>query len=1198
MPAAGVMRWTRIARCWMAVLLAPVWAASCVSPATAAEHWAALADTSFQQLSVQDGLPNIVTFGVAQDSDGFLWFGTGGGLGRWDGYRFLVFRPDARVTDSLPDNFIQVLHTDPEGRLWIGTISGGLARFDSAHENFVRYGIEGRKSGRFEIRAICDDGAGGLWVGGGSGLYRLAAGATTLRHLENPVPGVAGDRVISLLRDRDGVVWFGTARGLYREAGHTEQFAAVRLGDKPHAVPVLRQDASGTIWAGTNGAGVFRISGDASTIRQVTQADPGSLPPVQSLDVEAMAEVRPGEMWLGTNGDGIVAVDEATLANRRMRHDATRPSSLAEDTVWDLFKDRGGIVLASTSHGVSWTRPDATGIQTIFSAPQRPDAISDPDVTQVLVAPDHKIWLGLVHDGLNIIDPDTAHVTRLPPRTDLPTSIVDALADGPQPAGGPGIFIGTWRGLFHADWSGGNMVRVPMPAPLPERAITALASDRHTLWIGHNGGLDRLALDAAPGRSATVEHALAGARLSDPRVRAILPTATGKLWIGTFDGVDLFDPATGQVTQEHADPADLNAMPNGLVTSLLLDRKGRLWVSTTGGIYRLKGDGADGRLQFTRLGTEDGLPNASVDRLLQATDGQIWASTDDGLARIDPDSMRITAFQEAEGVAIPSYWAGSGAVTQTGTLLFGGAGGLTIVQPDRLIQSPAGTHLVISDLRVGGRRLPVAPYNHPGSVSSVAVAPRAHSLSVEFSALDYANAARIHYAYKLDGFDSDWIVTEPSRRLATYNNLPPGRFVLRIRASPVAGGSAAATLLLPIIVEPAWYQTNWCRCAAALLTIAAIFLVIRLQTIRLRARQRELENQIANRTAQLRETNRELAHAASVLSDLGVIGQQITANLDTDTVFVIVHEHIARLLDAPHCAIYLLQKPARTPVLRFAHWNGLDLDAAGAELAVHETQVLSAIAERREIAVSASEGPSLLCGPLVVVDRVVGVMLIRSPRPGAYPDQARLIFRTLSAYAAIALGNAETLVALADMRVQLEHLAYTDLLTNLPNRRAYTERFERIAAGGADAHVQCALLLIDIDRFKHINDSFGHDAGDALLAETARLLCGAVRARDIVARLGGDEFAILLCEVTGLDDVENACDRIGAQFAAGIRFGDMVIDATVSIGVALFPADGDTQELLYKAADMALYEAKRAGRNTWRRFTPADRNVPRRVQAE
>ncbi len=82
------------------------------------------------------------------------------------------------------------------------------------------------------------------------------------------------------------------------------------------------------------------------------------------------------------------------------------------------------------------------------------------------------------------------------------------------------------------------------------------------------------------------------------------------------------------------------------------------------------------------------------------------------------------------------------------------------------------------------------------------------------------------------------------------------------------------------------------------------------------------------------------------------------------------------------------------------------------------------------------------------------------------------------------------------------------------------------------------------------------------------------------------------------EDVENTCDRIAAQFLAGIRFQEAIIDASVSIGVALFPTDGATEELLYKAADMALYEAKRAGRNTWRRFVPADRMVLRRVRAE
>jgi diguanylate cyclase (GGDEF)-like protein len=127
-----------------------------------------------------------------------------------------------------------------------------------------------------------------------------------------------------------------------------------------------------------------------------------------------------------------------------------------------------------------------------------------------------------------------------------------------------------------------------------------------------------------------------------------------------------------------------------------------------------------------------------------------------------------------------------------------------------------------------------------------------------------------------------------------------------------------------------------------------------------------------------------------------------------------------------------------------------------------------------------------------------------------------------------------------------------------------------------------ALLLIDLDHFKQVNDTLGHDAGDALLVETARRLRTIARKADVVARLGGDEFAILLADAAIPSAVDIACHRILDAFESPIRHAGHDMRTSPSIGVALFPRDGTTQDELYKSADLALYEAKRSGRATWR----------------
>jgi diguanylate cyclase (GGDEF)-like protein len=167
---------------------------------------------------------------------------------------------------------------------------------------------------------------------------------------------------------------------------------------------------------------------------------------------------------------------------------------------------------------------------------------------------------------------------------------------------------------------------------------------------------------------------------------------------------------------------------------------------------------------------------------------------------------------------------------------------------------------------------------------------------------------------------------------------------------------------------------------------------------------------------------------------------------------------------------------------------------------------------------------------------------------------------------------------------QLEEIAYYDMLTSLPNRRMFTQQFRSRLALSRRHGDPFAVLLIDLDSFKETNDSYGHDAGDAVLIESAKLLRAAVRETDCVARMGGDEFAILLISPTDPVGISMVCQRIVGSFDAGIPFNGATLKAGCCVGVAVFPNDGDSQDRLYKSADMALYEAKRMGGRTWSRY--------------
>ncbi len=182
---------------------------------------------------------------------------------------------------------------------------------------------------------------------------------------------------------------------------------------------------------------------------------------------------------------------------------------------------------------------------------------------------------------------------------------------------------------------------------------------------------------------------------------------------------------------------------------------------------------------------------------------------------------------------------------------------------------------------------------------------------------------------------------------------------------------------------------------------------------------------------------------------------------------------------------------------------------------------------------------------------------------------------------------------------QAQHLAFHDPLTGLPNRARFSDRFDHVLASVRETGSPVALLYLDVDRFKNINDTLGHPAGDDLIRELSRRLVGLVRSVDDVSRLGGDEFAIIETDISSPHDVEALCDRILHAVAQPFEILGTAAFVGVSIGVAIAPDAGVDRAELIRKADIALYSAKFAGRNQFRIFhDEMDHTLQRRREIE
>ena len=818
--------------------------------AKASERWAGLADPTFKAVTGRGLSRDATITAIVEDDEGFLWLGTQSGLARWDGYRFKTYTAQFGVAGSLPGNYVRTLHVDGLGRLWVGTSGAGLARFDRERDVFIPYPIDPNGRTSVNIKAIDDDGSGGLWIATDDGLDHLAdpdSGRFVRPGPDSALPDtLANHRVNIVLHDRSGTLWVGGKGGAVRQRKGEAAFTPIRLDptrlEQPE-VSFLFEDGGGRLWIGTSTEGAYVLSPDSDQAIPVAEHDPLNSSLRKDL-VQSIAEPRPGEIWLGTF-EGIVVIDTATGESRRIRHDPSQASSLPDDIVRGFYTDRSGLLWVGTMTGLSRCNSVQRAVLSLFGARTRAK-LHDNHVQVVLTTEDGSAWLGL-NPGLQIID---ATATRSLDPAASPGNIASALADANVFALAPGpnghVYVGTMRGLYEVD-AGGKVVRaVRLTEGEKQPRIFALLGEKDRLWIGDNDGVLRQ-LDFTTGKIEKILSPDDAQRLTDPRIRVIRRGPDERLWIGTGHGLNLFDPAKHTVEQVLDDPADPGALADGAVLSVLTDRRGRVWLGTFGGgIHRLEGRDEAGRLRFRRLGVKEGLPNENIDMLLEAPDGRIWASTDDGLAVIDPETLAVHALHDADDVIISNYWVTAGSVTRAGELLFGGAGGLTIVRPDRLTDWAYRPPVVVIEARIDGKAVAVGP----GATVPLTVLPEAKSLAVEFSALDYSAPERNRYSYRLEGFDQSWIETDADHRVAAYTNLPPRDYVLHIRGSNRDGVWSESQLALPIRVLPAWYQALWFKLVVGLTALLAIATLMNVRTASLLRRQREIE--------QLRDSHRLL----------------------------------------------------------------------------------------------------------------------------------------------------------------------------------------------------------------------------------------------------------------------------------------------------------------------------------------------------
>jgi ligand-binding sensor domain-containing protein/serine phosphatase RsbU (regulator of sigma subunit) len=848
--------------------------------------------THFEHIDLDQGLSDNTVYSVVQDNYGFLWFGTQDGLNKYDGHNFTVFKYDPFNPNSVSNDNAGNLYADKSGTVWIGTWGGGLNRFDPQIGRFTNYRHDPDDPNSLSydrVQTIFEDRSGTIWVGtSGGGLDKFDRETETFtnyRHDPANPNSLSQNRIWRIAEDSEGMLWIATSDGLNRLDPRTEQFTLYRADpDDPRSlshslIRTLYVDRSGNLWVGTeSGLNKFNPETNDFDVFLHDPTDPHSL---NDNIINAILEDSAGRFWVGTRTGGLNILDRQSGKFSHYVNDPQDPNSLSYNDIRSIHEDRSGVLwFVTRGGGINKLVPTSGKFIHYDHDPNTPNSLNNNDVRAIHEDQAGVLWIGTKGGGLNKYDPQTGQFTTYQPDPDNPNSLNnnDVYAIYKDRTG---IFwLGTsGGGLNEFDPQTGQFTHYQHdptdPNSLSNDDVYAIYEDRTgNLWLGtKGGGLNKLDRDS--GQFTRFQHNPdAPNSLSNDDVYAIHEDETGNLWLGTYGGgLNKFNPDVGQFTAYQYAPDNPNSLSNNNIFTIYEDETGTFWIGTANGGLN-KFNPATG--EFTRFTKKEGLASDVVYGIIEDEVGNLWLSTNQGISKFNPPTNRFTNYDTSDGLKRVIYREGSHHKGKNDTIFFGGINGLTQFKPAEITENAQPPPIVLTGFNLFNEAVDMDYPLH--ELSQLELSYEDDVLSFEFAALDYTNPTKNQYAYKLEGFDEDWIPAG-SRPFAAYTNLDAGNYTLRIKGSNNAGIWNEEGVAVEIVVTPPFWETWWFRTISVVAVLALGFVGYRIRVRAIEAHRRALQVQVKERTAELLETNQHLQEVTTRLQDEFILAKKIQQRL-------------------------------------------------------------------------------------------------------------------------------------------------------------------------------------------------------------------------------------------------------------------------------------------------------------------------------
>lgn len=846
----------------------------------------------FTHIGAKEGLPQSGIYWIFQDSKGFMWFCTGNGVTRYDGYRFTVFKHKPDDPGSPGHRIVIMASEDQRGNLWFGTYNS-LDRFDRESETFIhyRYRVKGGKEGTSGPVAWIlpsTNESGQLLLSTYNGLERFdtVSGTFTVDPvMAEFIKQVPGRIPQELQEDENGNIWFlfnDTLHKYHRKNKRITPFGfqpdnpRSRPRSRPRSHPGNQPESPrgdgaqfiykwkkqpDVLWLGTTrGLARFDIKDEVFRHYNHDPANPQSLShPI--LRAICQSPVEPDILWLvalDPGGSGALnKFDTGTGRVKRYQHDPTNPDSLNSSHLSDVYQDKSGVLWVGTyTTGLNKASPGR--FRHYYHNPNRADGLNNNIVRAIYEPPTTPgtVWLG-TETGVNRFDRFSGEFQAFPLTTEETNLSVRVLYQCPSLPGT--LWIGTHgSGLFRYHTGKQTIQRYISrrddPGTIPTNSILALHESKAQqgyLWIsfgGMNRGLTRMDY-----KNHTIENFELKGDTPGPVIQVLTfhesPSAPGILWMGAqYAGLLRFDTKNGEVTPIMQPEGNLNRIARNTIPAIHQSPRAPdvLWLGTAGGLVKYYISAGS----ISTNGIPPFMKDYYIRSILEDNWGNLWMGTDNGLIKFSPFATGKTGFQFRRydlwhGLQgnnfLTAAWRSS-----VGEIYLGGTNGFNLFHPGFLKDNPGVPPVVITGFKLFNREAGIGVSGQDGrpvltkhisETGTITLSHRDNIFSFSFAALDYDIPEKNRYAYKMEGLDKHWHYIGNTRN-AAFTGLPPGSYTFRVMGSNSDGKWNKAGASVKVTILPPWWRTGWAYFLYLLLLAAVVMAAYRWQRDRLLGKER------------------------------------------------------------------------------------------------------------------------------------------------------------------------------------------------------------------------------------------------------------------------------------------------------------------------------------------------------------------------